>query len=135
MAKKLENLGALGILRFVPLSFLDRPSCVCNSDLFVLKVSTAMHPLTVSFDSLCSARSKVRGTLEIYHAYIRDTETSRGDADWEIVDNNSTPVSVSCYLIAAPFYGTHTSDNAEFLSTLFSRSYCVICFIAVHSSR
>lgn len=50
-----------------------------------------------------SARSKVRGTLEIYHAYIRDSDTSsRGDADWEIVDNNSTPVSVgfSLYLIA-----------------------------------
>ncbi|KAG5677964.1 hypothetical protein PVAND_007676 [Polypedilum vanderplanki] len=36
-----------------------------------------------------SARSKVRGTLEIYHAYIRDLDASRGDNDWEIVDNNS----------------------------------------------
>lgn len=52
-----------------------------------------------SYRSLVSARSKVRGTLEIYHAYIRDSsdasDTSRGEADWEIVDNNSTTVSVS----------------------------------------
>ncbi|CRL06760.1 CLUMA_CG019490, isoform A [Clunio marinus] len=41
-----------------------------------------------------SARSKVRGTLEIYHAYIRDSETSPADADWEMsLDNNTTPVS------------------------------------------
>lgn len=49
-----------------------------------------------------SARSKVRGTLEIYHAYIRDSDTSsRGDADWEIVDNNSTTVSVSVFILSA----------------------------------
>jgi E3 ubiquitin-protein ligase NEDD4 len=44
-----------------------------------------------------SARSKVRGTLEIYHAFIRDADASRGtsDTEWEIVDNNSANVSVS----------------------------------------
>lgn len=41
----------------------------------------------------------MRGTLEIYHAYIRNSDASRGDGDWEILDNNSTPVSVS-YLIS-----------------------------------
>ncbi|XP_070499559.1 E3 ubiquitin-protein ligase Nedd-4 isoform X4 [Chironomus tepperi] len=39
-----------------------------------------------------SARSKVRGTLEIYHAFIRDLDSSRGDNDWEIVDNGSVPI-------------------------------------------
>ena len=42
---------------------------------------------------LNSARSKVRGTLEIYHAYIRDLDSNGAngaDPDWEIVDNEST---------------------------------------------
>lgn len=73
-----------------------------------------------------SARSKVRGTLEIYHAYIRDSDTSsRGDADWEIVDNNSTPVSVgfSLYLIARLcllfFIFISLRTNTTLLSYLF----------------
>ncbi|KAL7050933.1 hypothetical protein ACKWTF_004273 [Chironomus riparius] len=41
-----------------------------------------------------SARSKVRGTLEIYHAFIRDLDSSRGDNDWEIVDNGSVNVPI-----------------------------------------
>lgn len=65
--------------------------------LFVLciVVSLVNNPFNVSLLISSSVRSKVRGTLEIYHAYIRDSDTSRGDTDWELVDNNSTPVSVS----------------------------------------
>lgn len=70
-----------------------------------------------------SARSKVRGTLEIYHAYIRDSDTSRGDTDWEIVDNNSTNVSVSSvYLISHDSSVLslariiHSSSEGSFLS-------------------
>lgn len=37
-----------------------------------------------------SARSRVRGTLEVYHAYIRDldasdTSSSNNEQDWDIV--------------------------------------------------
>lgn len=51
-----------------------------------------------------SARSKVRGTLEIYHAYIRDLDSNgsnAADPDWEIVDNESTTsvsVTINYYL-------------------------------------
>lgn len=64
--------------------------------MFVVIRKLLKHVTNPQF-SLLSARSKVRGTLEIYHAYIRDTDNnaSRGDGDWEIVDNNSTTVSVS----------------------------------------
>lgn len=43
----------------------------------------------------CSVRSKVRGTLEIYHAYIRDHDfdSSATEPDWEIVDTNDSTVS------------------------------------------
>lgn len=39
-----------------------------------------------------SVRSKVRGMLEIYHAYIRDLDAAP-EPDWEIVDTNETNVS------------------------------------------
>lgn len=54
--------------------------------------------------SINSARSKVRGTLEIYHAYIRDLDSNgsnAADPDWEIVDNESTTsvsVTINYYL-------------------------------------
>lgn len=40
-----------------------------------------------------SARSRVRGTLEVYHAFIRDLDTSdtststNNEQDWELVDD------------------------------------------------
>lgn len=44
---------------------------------------------------LSSVRSKVRGKLEIYHAYIRDLDAAAApEPDWEIVDTNETNVSI-----------------------------------------
>ena len=63
-----------------------------------------------------SARSKVRGTLEIYHAFIRDLDSSRGDNDWEIVDNGSTPVSIVYSIFFRPhILSVHTTLNNNVL--------------------
>lgn len=35
----------------------------------------------------------MRGTLEIYHAYIRDLDANNTDPDWELLDNDN-PASV-----------------------------------------
>ncbi|CAO1304308.1 unnamed protein product [Diamesa hyperborea] len=54
-------------------------------------ISTKSYPLRPRRS--VGARSKVRGTLEIYHAYIRDLDSNgsnAADPDWEIVDNEST---------------------------------------------
>lgn len=45
------------------------------------------------FFLLSSVRSKVRGMLEIYHAYIRDLDAAP-EPDWDIVDTNETNVSM-----------------------------------------
>ncbi|EDS41226.1 E3 ubiquitin-protein ligase nedd-4 [Culex quinquefasciatus] len=37
-----------------------------------------------------SARSKVRGQLDLYHAYIQDQNTPAGEADWEIIESNNS---------------------------------------------
>lgn len=67
--------------------------------------------------SVNSARSKVRGNLEIYHAYIRDLDsngTNAADPDWEIVDNESTTsVSVSNNLNCLP-------DTSFMISLVYS---------------
>lgn len=47
-----------------------------------------------------SARSRVRGTLEIYHAFVRDldasTSSAASDSDWDVIDDEAgTPTSVS----------------------------------------
>lgn len=44
-----------------------------------------------------SARSKIRGNLELYHAFIRDLDSSNGSNSegWEMVDNEQQPTSVS----------------------------------------
>jgi hypothetical protein len=86
------------VLTRFSVSFLE---CLCDVGtrhqlLLNRFVCSLVHEKKTTF----SARSKVRGTLEIYHAYIRNSDSSRGDGDWEIVDNNTTPVSVSVYLIA-----------------------------------
>lgn len=76
----------------------------------ILSVCSVLTPSSVRVDPIIrifspfSARSKVRGTLEIYHAYIRDSEASRGgETDWEIVDNNSSSVSVS-FILSKVFF-------------------------------
>lgn len=44
----------------------------------------------------CSARSRVRGTLEVYHAFIRDLDASdtssstNNETDWELVNDGET---------------------------------------------
>lgn len=43
----------------------------------------------------CSARSRVRGTLDVYAAFIRDldasdTSSSTNDPDWELVNEGET---------------------------------------------
>ncbi|XP_059620514.1 E3 ubiquitin-protein ligase Nedd-4 isoform X2 [Phlebotomus argentipes] len=49
-----------------------------------------------------SARSRVRGTLDIYHAFIRDLDSTSETSDWEIVDDGAsnsdssgTPINAS----------------------------------------
>lgn len=47
-----------------------------------------------------SARSRVRGQLEIYHAFVRDldasTSSAASDSDWDVIDDEAgTPTSVS----------------------------------------
>lgn len=59
-----------------------------------------------------SARSKVRGTLEIYHAFIRDLDSSRTDNEWEIVDSGSVSVSIAYSYILSVMYFLH--DIAEY---------------------
>lgn len=45
------------------------------------------------WNHLYSARSRVRGTLEVYHAFIRDLDASdtsssiNNDPDWELVND------------------------------------------------
>ncbi|XP_059620516.1 E3 ubiquitin-protein ligase Nedd-4 isoform X4 [Phlebotomus argentipes] len=48
------------------------------------------------------ARSRVRGTLDIYHAFIRDLDSTSETSDWEIVDDGAsnsdssgTPINAS----------------------------------------
>lgn len=36
-----------------------------------------------------SAKSRIKGTLDIYHAYIRDEINSSPDGDWDNVENVS----------------------------------------------
>lgn len=40
-----------------------------------------------------SARSRVRGTLEIYHAFVRDLDATSSsgasDSDWDVIDHES----------------------------------------------
>lgn len=50
---------------------------------------------------LCSARSRVRGTLEVYHAFIRDLDASddtssstNNEPDWELVNEGETEPDV-----------------------------------------
>ncbi|EAT46304.1 AAEL002536-PA, partial [Aedes aegypti] len=44
-----------------------------------------------------SARSKVRGQLDLYHAYIQDQNASNeSQLDWEIIESNSSISSVCC---------------------------------------
>lgn len=93
----LEIGSALGFLVSFLLTAISA-ACVMFVCVFVTtKTTTNLWNNWNSVFSVLSARSKVRGTLDIYHAYIRDTDnnSSRGDGDWEIVDNNSTTVSVS----------------------------------------
>lgn len=46
-----------------------------------------------------SARSRVRGTLEIYHAFVRDLDATSSsgtsDSEWDVIDHE-TSTSVSC---------------------------------------
>lgn len=38
-----------------------------------------------------SVKSKVRGNLEIYHAYVRDLDASTtSEPDWEVVDSETS---------------------------------------------
>lgn len=42
------------------------------------------------------AKSRIKGTLEIYHAYIRNLDSpTSSDSDWEHIENNITPQQVS----------------------------------------
>lgn len=122
--------------------FLQLVICLCNV------IASVVCELIISiFFSYrthgCSARSKVRGTLEIYHAYIRDSDTSsRGDADWEIVDNNSTTVSVSVYtlyLICLLFCCAHSleliagEESYSYLVFATLRPSICLCNCKIHS--
>lgn len=40
-----------------------------------------------------SARSKVRGQLDLYHAYIQD-QNATSETDWEIIESNNSISSV-----------------------------------------
>ena len=58
-----------------------------------------------------SARSqKIRGNLELYHAYIRDLDSSGpgSEPDWELVDNEQ-PNSVNSVSIVFYFVLSHIS--------------------------
>lgn len=90
----LENWG-YGLCFCYALHVLNGVGLTRSLNVFFCATSSNLLLNTKTFFIDFSARSKVRGTLEIYHAYIRNSEASRGDGDWEIVDNNSTPVSVS----------------------------------------
>lgn len=52
------------------------------------------------FPSFLSARSRVRGTLEVYHAFIRDLDASdtssstNNEPDWELVNEGETEPDV-----------------------------------------
>ncbi|XP_053682402.1 E3 ubiquitin-protein ligase Nedd-4-like isoform X4 [Sabethes cyaneus] len=52
-------------------------------------VGLAWNPSTVF-----NARSKVRGQLDLYHAYIQDQNTT-GDTDWELIESNNSISSSS----------------------------------------
>ncbi|KRT83092.1 hypothetical protein AMK59_4293 [Oryctes borbonicus] len=56
-----------------------------------------------------SARSRVRGYLEIYHAYLRNntpTTEERTDGDWQIVANDEPTTQVN-------FFNTSTESNPD----------------------
>lgn len=60
-----------------------------------------------------SARSRVRGTLEVYHAYIRDLDASdtssstNNEPDWELVnDGEADPDADNVSQITSNVYGT-----------------------------
>lgn len=59
-----------------------------------------LKELLYLFIYLYSARSRVRGTLEVYHAFIRDLDASdtssstNNEPDWELVNEGETEPDV-----------------------------------------
>lgn len=57
---------------------------------FTHNLSEKLNANGIKRTPIFSARSRVRGTLEVYHAYIRDldasdTSSSNNEQDWDIV--------------------------------------------------
>lgn len=56
--------------------------------------------LVIYWNNLYSARSRVRGTLEVYHAFIRDLDASdtssstNNEPDWELVNDGENETDV-----------------------------------------
>lgn len=67
---------------------------------FILSVRSFNLNVTIFFLSFYSARSRVRGTLEVYHAFIRDLDASdtssstNNEPDWELVNDGETEPDV-----------------------------------------
>lgn len=61
---------------------------------------------------MCSARSRVRGTLDVYHAFIRDLDASdtssstNNEPDWEIVNDGETESDAEQAAHAQNAFGT-----------------------------
>lgn len=48
----------------------------------------------IKFLIIFSVKSKVRGNLEIYHAYVRDLDASTtSEPDWEVVDSETSGIN------------------------------------------
>ncbi|XP_055613233.1 E3 ubiquitin-protein ligase Nedd-4-like isoform X2 [Uranotaenia lowii] len=47
------------------------------------------------------ARSKVRGQLDLYHAYVQDHNAAAGETDWEIIESNNS-ISSSSNIASGP---------------------------------
>ncbi|XP_055324377.1 E3 ubiquitin-protein ligase Nedd-4 isoform X2 [Sitodiplosis mosellana] len=64
-----------------------------------------------------SARSRVRGTLEVYHAFIRDLDASdtssstNNEPDWELVNEGETEPDVETVAHTQDAYGTSSAAD------------------------
>lgn len=85
-----------------------------------------------------SARSRVRGTLEVYHAFIRDLDASdtssstNNEPDWELVNDGEpdadiesaahTQVSHSPRTFGFNFVATNFKSNVKISISIFFKS-------------
>lgn len=66
-----------------------------------MKIDSFLFSFCHLIIDIFSARSRVRGTLEVYHAFIRDLDASddtssstNNDPDWELVNEGETEPDV-----------------------------------------